>query len=140
MGIFKRDVDTLAARGDLKGLFKVLRGRDPVERAQAALVLGSIGRDAVPYLIEALKDDEKEIRAVAAGALISIGPEAKSAVGTLVRALDDDYYFVRWNAATALGEIGDKAAAEALAGLLEDEVEEVRKAAFAALKKMRWDD
>jgi HEAT repeat protein len=140
MGIFNRNVDQLAAKGDLRGLFTVLMGGDPVKRQQAALALGTCGREAVPYLIEALKGDDKELRTVAAGALISIGPEAKSAVGTLIRALDDDYYFVRWNAATALGEIGDRAAAQALGQLLNDEYEEVRKAAFAALKKIKWDD
>ncbi len=140
MDIFKRDVESLAARGDLRALFKLLRGSDPVKRQQAALVLGSSGKDAVPFLIEALKDADKEVRTVAAGALISIGPEAKSAVGTLIRALEDGYYFVRWNAATALGEIGDREAAQALGQLLDDEYAEVRQAAFAALKKMRWDD
>lgn len=140
MDIFKRDVEALAAKGDLRALFNLLRGKDSVKRAQAALVLGSSGKEAVPYLIEALKDDDREVRTVAAGALISVGPEARSAVGTLVRALEDGYYFVRWNAATALGEIGDKEAAEALGYLLDDEYAEVRQAAFAALKKIRWDD
>jgi HEAT repeat protein len=140
MGIFNRNLDQLAARGDLKGLFKVLMSVDPVKRQQAALVLGTCGREAVPYLIEALKGDDKEVRTVAAGALISIGPEARSAVGTLIRALKDEYYFVRWNAAAALGEIGDKAAAPYLAKLLQDENDEVRKTASSSLKMLGWDD
>jgi len=140
VGIFKKDVDKLAARGDVKGLFELLVGKDPVVRQQAALVLGTCGREAVPYLIEALKGDDKEVRTVAAGALISIGPEARSAVGTLIRALKDEYYFVRWNAAAALGEIGDKAAAPSLAKLLQDENEEVRKTASSSLKMLGWDE
>lgn len=137
MGIFKRkDVDELAERGDTKGLLKALRGRDPVVQARAALLLGSIGKPAVPVLIEALKDDDRDVRTSAAGALISIGPDAKSAVSTLVRALKDEDHFVRWNAAAALGEIGDKSAAYALAELLEDEEAEVRKTALSALRKM----
>jgi len=48
MGIFSRSVDELAARGDLEGLFKVMVSGDAVKRQQAALALGTCGREAVP--------------------------------------------------------------------------------------------
>lgn len=140
MGFFRKDdVDRMAQRGDLRGLLKALRGRDPVVQAQASLLLGSIGRPAVPVLIEGLKDEDKDVRTAAAAALISIGPEARFAVGTLVRALKDEDYFVRWNSAVALGEIGDKEAVPALMEALADENIDVRKAATDALEKIEWE-
>lgn len=140
MGFFRKDdVDKMARRGDLRGLLKALRGSDPVVQAQASLLLGSIGRPAVPVLIEALKDGDRDVRTAAAAALISIGPEARFAVGTLVRALRDEDYFVRWNSVVALGEIGDKEAVPALMETLTDENIDVRKAAADALEKIEWE-
>jgi HEAT repeat protein len=140
MGFFRKDdVDNMARRGDLRGLLNALRGRDPVVQARASLLLGSIGRPAVPVLIEGLKDEDKDVRTAAAAALISIGPEARFAVGTLVRALKDEDYFVRWNSAVALGEIGDKEAVPALMETLADENIDVRKAAADALEKIEWE-
>lgn len=140
MGFFRKDdVDKMARRGDLRGLLKALRGSDPVVQAQASLLLGSIGRPAVPVLIEALKDGDRDVRTAAAAALISIGPEARFAVGTLVRALRDEDYFVRWNSVVALGEIGDKEAVPALMETLADGNIDVRKAAADALEKIEWE-
>jgi HEAT repeat protein len=49
---------------------------------------------AVPALIDALKDDEADVRGLAADALGGIGAEAKAAVPALIEAFKDeaDYY------------------------------------------------
>ena len=88
----------------------------------------------MPALIEALKDDDNEVRRNAASALGRIGPAAEAAVPALIEALKDDDNEVRRNAAFALGRIGPaaEAAVPALIEALKDEDSDVqRRAAFA---------
>lgn len=59
----------------------------------------------IPVLIEALKDDEGEIRWYAAWALSRIGSEAKLAVEALIEALKDEEGEVRILAAKALSSM-----------------------------------
>ncbi|HZZ76965.1 MAG TPA: HEAT repeat domain-containing protein [Gemmataceae bacterium] len=56
--------------------------------ATVARALGRIGKDAVPPLIEALKDTDPRIRAGAAAAFGRIGPDAKTGVVHLLRLRD----------------------------------------------------
>jgi hypothetical protein len=66
--------------------------------------------EAIPVLIELLRDPDGGIRAQAAYALGCIGPKAKDAVLPLMEALNDtDSILVREKSATALGAIGREA-------------------------------
>jgi HEAT repeat protein len=60
---------------------------------------------AVPHLVEALKDEEPEVRTSAAAALGAIGPDASSALPTLRRLLQDANQRVSQAAAEALKRI-----------------------------------
>ncbi len=100
-------------------------------RRAAAEALGKIGDpQALPALIEALKDKDSGVREVAAGALREIGPQALPA---LIEALKDKDSEVRRAAAEALGKIGGPQALPALTEALKDEVRWVRRAAVEAL-------
>jgi HEAT repeat protein len=52
--------------------------------------MGPVAREAVPALIEALKDDDWEVRHMVIDALGKIGPGAQEALGELARILDDE--------------------------------------------------
>lgn len=65
--------------------------------------------DAIPILIELLKDADSFIRLDAAYALGFIGPQARDAVPHLISLLKDQEATVRNNAAYALGLIGSDA-------------------------------
>lgn len=80
--------------------------RDWGVRETAADSLGRIGDAAVPALITALEDADRDVRAQAARALARMGPKAEAAIPALIEALDDDDKFVRQGAARALGQIG----------------------------------
>jgi len=69
----------------------------------AAESLGKIGPPAVPALVEALKDKNKDVGRYAARALGEIGPDAKPAVPALIEAIKDKH--VRWPAVEALGKL-----------------------------------
>ena len=71
---------------------------------RAAIALGKIGPDAVPALIEALKDKDKEVHRLAVYALGQIGPAAKDAVPAL-KALSETEPSVRRSVAKALKQI-----------------------------------
>lgn len=76
-------------------------------RHNAVDALGNIGpaaKDAVPYLIKMLKDEDT--RHVAVGTLGRIGPAAKDAVSFLVQTLDDKSRHNREAAMNALDNIG----------------------------------
>ena len=63
---------------------------------------------AVPALVVALKDGDKDIRMMAVKALASAGPGAREAAPSLVEALDDHEIEVAVWAATALCQIGQR--------------------------------
>ena len=67
--------------------------------------IGPAARDAVPALIETLKDREVEVRGSAVYALGEIGPAARAALPMLGVLLKDDNADIRKAAAIALGKI-----------------------------------
>src|SRR5262245_34092844 len=76
---------------------------DPRRRAKATEVLSFFGaEETVPVLIEALSDEDKEVRSGAAEALGAIGPQAKEALPQLTNALRDKSALVRVRVAGAL--------------------------------------
>ena len=80
-------------------------------RRAVAIALGRIGLVAVPALIEALKDADTAIRLHAAFALGQMGPRAEAAVPALIDALKDADTQVSWRAVEALAAIGPQAEA-----------------------------
>ena len=97
--------------------------------------LAKLGPSAVPELIRALRDSDREVRAFAAWALGELG-DARG-VEPLIAALNDESKVVRSFAAGALGELGDVRAVEPLKELLGDESADARSAAAKALKQLR---
>jgi HEAT repeat protein len=93
-----------AAKTTLPALEKAFKDKDPQVRRAALEAMGLIGRDSLPILLAALKDDG--LRAGAAAALGKIGRPAGVAVPTLCKMLEDPDAEVRRNAAAALGRIG----------------------------------
>ena len=103
-----------------------------VTRRNAAWALGAgDASEAVPALVEALKDTDAGVREQVAWALGAIGD--KRAVDGLIGALKDQAAPVRKQAAWALGAIGDKRAVTALMASLKDGDAGVRKQAAWAL-------
>ena len=115
-------------------LVQALGDEDVFVRSPAARVLGEMGLEAVPPLIQALEDENVQVRGGAVWALRLMGPEAKEAVPALIQALGDEDVFVCRDAALALGEIGpEEGVILALSQALEDEEWLVRRAAARVL-------
>jgi HEAT repeat protein len=93
-------------------LIEALKDRSPKVRGYAAQAIG-VDKEAVPPLIELLKDQDEFVRESGAAALEKIGPDAKAAKPALVLALKDKGLLVRFFAALALVEI-DPTTAEAI--------------------------
>ena len=85
-------------------LIKKLGHKKAKVRANATETLGMVGESAVPGLIQALKDQDVEVRKGAILALGSIG--SKDVVPVLIQALKDQSVSVRGNAAKVLDSIG----------------------------------
>ena len=114
-------------------LIKALK--DEHIRKKASALLGWIGEAAASALIEALKDEDENIRQAAAEVLNRM--RNAQAVPKQMKALADENASVRRAACGALGEIWS--ATESVSSLirkLEDRDEDVRRAACEALGKM----
>ncbi|MHB8901723.1 MAG: HEAT repeat domain-containing protein, partial [Thermoguttaceae bacterium] len=104
----------------------------------AGPALDAIGaqKEAVPVLIEALKDSSREVGDAVRLALRSIGPNAVEPLTVTLRDADPS---VRFRAALSLGHLGrvGSEVEAALNNALKDEDEMVRKAVAWALTQMR---
>ncbi len=87
---------------------KIMEDPDPTVRMRALHALGQAGKEAVPFLTEALKDEKAAYWACIA--LNRIGPEAEDAVPALSKLLQDKNPQIRREALLALAEIGKPAA------------------------------
>ena len=96
--------------------------------------LADIGDSAVEPLVLALKDEDSEVRSIAAKILSEIGDYR--AVEPLILALKDENVSVRWHAADALGEIGDKRAVGPLILTFKDEDANIRSIAAKSLSEI----
>ena len=95
-----------------------LKEHDLFRPHDAAEVISKIGKPAVPALVEALKDNDRDVRIRAAKALGEIGDA--SATDALIDCLKHDKdRGVRTNAVISLGHIGDRSAVPALTGILD---------------------
>lgn len=96
-------------------------------------ILGTLNsHEALPALLAALEDRDRDVRVAAVLALGQMrNPQA---VEPLIQALENGFRDVRAAAALALGQLGEHAALEALrTALMEDEAAEVRAQAARAL-------
>ena len=130
--------DSLGALGEdavpaVPALARALRDAAETVQLNAAYALGAVGVAALPALLEALDDAEEGPRLAAAYGLSAVGA---AAVPALLQVLDHARDHVRGFAAYALGEIGAAAgegAVEALAGMVGDSSEWVRRNVAEAL-------
>jgi HEAT repeat protein len=90
-------------------LVKLLKHPKLAQNAHDALA--EIGKQAVPALAVALKDENRSMRTYATYTLRDIGPDAEAAVPALIDALKDHALSVRIGTADALGSIGPRAKA-----------------------------
>ena len=93
------------------------------EQEAAADALGRIGAQAIPYLQQALRSSDPEMKKQAAEVLARMGSDASPAVNDLIVLLDDPDLQVRKVAVRTLGRIGPDAAA-AIPALMRSLVEE----------------
>lgn len=101
--------------------------------------LYKLGRDrSIPFLIEALKDENVEARN---SAVIFLGwLEAKEAIAPLLQAARDGDARVRKSAITSLSNIRDESAVLPLIRLLDDDEKEIRVKIVEALRKISGED
>ena len=123
-----------------KRWIKKLKDPDVRTRRQAVQKLREMGasaKEAIPALIEALKDDDEEsfVQSGAAHALGAIGIESLPRLIPLLKSDDDK---MRYLAAVAIGKIGEEAIPE-LRIALKDQSTEVRNGALEALRFMYTD-
>jgi HEAT repeat protein/beta-lactamase regulating signal transducer with metallopeptidase domain len=119
----------------VEGLAKALADANVGVRRKAAWAIGELdlSGEAPRALIDATRDQDREVRKAAAHALGEIGdPAAVPALAALARGQDNA---VRYVAVHALMEIEDPASVEVLVELLKDADPEVRKLAAQALGK-----
>lgn len=127
--------NALARKGNeaLDEVTKLLNHDDYTYRRIAAYVLGKIGNpDSVEILVDALGDDNSDVRKSAAQALNRIG---KPAIALLIRALGNISKDVRASAVWSLSKMGSMVV-EPLIEALASEVKDVRASAVWALSKV----
>lgn len=122
--------------GKIHALIEKLADADADSSQQAYSDIVKIGKPAVPYLDEALKDKRKNVRWLAVQALGAIG--GKDVLPSLILALTDKDKDVRRYAATFLGRWGkgEKDAVNALKKGLLDSNPEVVWHAMGALEEL----
>ena len=124
---------TMAPEDEVKRLVDELKDTNsgiPCFRSANSLV--KMGKSAVPYLIELLKDDSVTVRVNGAIMLGEIRDD--TAVPALISALRDKHSHVRYYSALALGKLNDKSAAPYLIEALKDENPLVCSGSIMALK------
>lgn len=114
---------------------ELLNAKNPSERVILLGFLAIIdGARAIPYLIAALRDDEKQVRNAAADALGSIGESAIPQISVL---LTDQWWIVRYRACEALSMMKTISVYPHLQYALSDERDHVRYMAAKGLMNLR---
>lgn len=132
----KPDIGGMAARGDIKGLIRLLRDKDFEVQLQAAQALGKSGTSSVGPILASLKSRNRDIRLGLIEALGEI--RDPTSVPVLLELLNDESLEVRWAVAIALGEIGDSRAIPGLVSAVQDQDKYVRYGAAISLEKVGW--
>jgi HEAT repeat protein len=102
---------------------------------RSAFALGSIGKAALPPLIEALSDKNPSLRSGAAKAISWLAKDAEPAIPHLVSNLSDESTDVRYRSSETLARIG-KPAIEPILLILNHESPDARAAAAKSLAGM----
>jgi HEAT repeat protein len=111
-----------------------LANKENLERWKAVIDLEKFGQPAAEFLIQALADEDRWVRYLAADALANIG--ATHSVDHLISLLRDPDQDVRFAAAAALGKLGDRKAIANLQEVLKRDNGYVKIAAEEALEKI----
>jgi HEAT repeat protein len=114
-------------------LLKQLKDEDPDVRIKAIMGLSKLGVEAVPVLVEALRDTEVNVSNAAVVGLIRLKIEPAERIAALKPFVADKSPEVRGGVAAALAGGGPDAVA-VLVGFLKDEEPSVRKTAVASLQ------
>jgi len=115
----------------MQNIVAALAKKDNLERWKHVVDLEKFGQPASEFLIQALADEDRWVRYLAADALANIG--ASNSVDSLISLLRDPDQDVRFAAATALGKIGDVKAIKSLQEVLKRDNGYVKIAAEDAL-------
>jgi HEAT repeat protein len=113
-------------------LLKSIKADDPDVRIKAIMGLSKLGKEAVPVLVEALKDSDAKVSNAAAYGLLLLKLEPAERLAALRPYLADKNPLVRNGVAGALARGGQEAVAS-LVSFLKDEEVEVRKTAVRSL-------
>ncbi len=127
--------------GAAQPLCEALRSSHERVRRNAAYGFAPLGAAAVPALRDLAGDGDPAVRARAVDALGDVGPPARAGETALTAALADPEQVVREQAADALGLVcggaGDaSAAAAALAAVMQDDNDTVRRNAALSLARI----
>jgi HEAT repeat protein len=90
----------------LKSQLTVPEAEDRIHAGKELRKIGSAAKDAVPTLVNALKDEDISVRVHAAEALAVIGLTAPEIFPVLIEGMKDTNREVRWTALVALRQIG----------------------------------
>jgi len=118
----------------MQNIVAALAKKDNLERWKNVVDLEKFGQPASEFLIQALRDEDRWVRYLAADALANIG--ATNSVDSLITLLRDQDQDVRFAAATALGKLGDVKAKKSLEDVLKRDNGYVKIAAEEALMKI----
>ena len=115
--------------------------RGDLDGHRAVEVLEELGPQAMPALMETLKDKDEDVRLVAAEAVLRLGPTSKEAVLAVIEMLESNSIPHRETAAIAITQPGfqtkeAKEAVPVLLEMLEDEHKRPRLLAARALGKV----
>jgi len=131
------DVAAMKTAGNIPGLIRLLKHRDPDVQWLAAEALGALGGKALTPLIRALGSRHPAVRIGAIEALGAVrDPRAVKPLVDMMKL--DDAVEVRWVATLALGEIGDPIAVPPLVAALRDRERYVRYGAARSLDRLLW--
>lgn len=118
----------------MQNIVAALAKKDNLERWKNVVDLEKFGQPATEFLVQALADDDRWVRYLAADALANIG--ATNSVDSIVSLLRDPDQDVRFAAAAALGKLGDPKAIKSLQEVLKRDNGYVKIAAEEALEKL----
>jgi HEAT repeat protein len=127
------------AKAAVPALIERMKSKGARHRVGVPNTLACIGQpEAVPVLVQGLKDSFGDVRIACAGALFKMGKHKKEALATLRKELKADFWGFRVGALQYLQRLGPEAkeAVPDIINALTDDAEFVREAARNALRSI----